>query len=425
MASAGHPPPPPNSMSASASPRIGCAAAIAVMLGASSVPATAQNFSRQITEANRVFSQGLLGGDLINALDPTGFGLKGGIEYGLGAEVAYDSNINLGSSANEESDVIFSLTPAIAYTTDPEGGARNRITAFYAPSARFFVDDTSRNSVDNRAGLSYVLSGAKLTFNAFVEYFENSGADRFTGTFSEGSILRSGVGFSYEVSPRTTVFLTSTYSSSDYSGGGLVGSDFLSVDLGFFWAKSELFAFGPAIGYNRSQSAFTGSREALLLKFNAAYDLTDRINVRASVGMGGYENSRNGDTGFDWRADIWATYFLNERWSFGANFRYDNFPSPASPGNVLNDLSLGLAAIRQLNRGRLVFGTDIGLSDYEQTSGGGINRGTDTFWSLFVGYRRPLFNDRVSWNSRIRYSQNSGFNDWDRWQVRTGLEIVF
>jgi hypothetical protein len=45
--------------------------------------------------------------------------------------------------------------------------------------------------------------------------------------------------------------------------------------------------------------------------------------------------------------------------------------------------------------------------------------------SFFLGYGRNLFSERLSFNSQIRYSVNSGQTDWSQFVLSLGLNYTF
>lgn len=385
---------------------------------------SAQDFTLRLAGADRMLREGILPDGLFGAvLDPTMEGaIKGRVAYSLSTIASYTSNASL--TAGGDSDLILSFNPAAYYTSDPEGGARYVINAYYAPSYQHYFEDSSRGGFNQNGGVSFSTSGARATVDAFFNVVESSGADRITGGYSEASIFSGGLAFSYQVAPRTRLWSSLTAAHSDYSTGG-EGSDIYSAELGADWAASERLSFGPSLRYNRAESDTTGVRSATGLLFNASYEATERIKLRASIGAELVDHSRlSGSSDPGLTGDFSLEYRINELWSTSASIRYANIPAPRDAGYVVNDLSINAAVSRSLLRGSLTAGAGYGISSYERVDPAATDRGDNETMSLFLSYSRPLPWERINFFSTVSYSQSFS-RDWEQWGVSTGLSITF
>ncbi len=397
--------------------------AVGAMIGC--VPcgtASSQDFSLGVAGADRMLRDGILPDGLMGALfDPTLEGtVKGQFAYSLSTSATYTSNSSL--SRQGGSDLIWSLSPSIAYTTDPEGGATYVLTAYYAPSYQYYFEDSSRGGFNQNGGVSFATSGARASVSAFLNLAQSSGGDRITGGYSEGTIFNGGLSGSYQVAPRTNVWSSLTASFSDYSTGQR-GSDIYSAQLGAFWSATERLSMGPSLRYNRSVSDTTGERTATGLLFNANYVATERIRMSASIGAEIVENSRiSGSSGPSLTGDFSMSYRINELWSTSASIRYANVPSPSSAGYIINDLSFSAAVSRALLRGSLSAGISYGIASYETVDSLAVARGDEKTTNLVLSYSRPLFSDRISFFSSANYSIS---DDWEQWSLSSGLSMSF
>lgn len=395
-----------------------------ITLASACVSASAQDFTLKLAGADRMLREGILPDNLFGAVvDPTMEGaIKGKVTYSLSTIASYTSNASL--AAGGDSDLIFSFNPAAYYTSDPEGGARYVINAYYAPSYQHYFEDSSRGGFNQNGGISFSTSGARATVEAFFNVAESSGADRITGDYSEASIFSGGLAFSYQVAPRTKVWSSLTAAHSDYSTRG-EGSDIYSAELGAQWAVTERLSIGPSLRYNRAESDTTGVRSATGLLFNASYEATERFKLRASLGTEVVDHSRlSGSSDPSLTGDFSVDYRINELWSTSASIRYSNIPSPRDAGYVVNDLSFNAAVSRSLLRGSLSAGAGYGISSYERVDPAAVDRGDDETMSLFLSYSRPLPWERVSFFSSVSYAQSFS-RDWEQWGVSTGLSITF
>lgn len=403
---------------------------LGVLLGFASVWASAsaqnlsQDFSLRLAGADRMMREGILPDGLFGAvLDPTLEGkIKGQVAYSFSTIASYTSNASL--AAGGDSDLILSFNPAAYYTTDPEGGARYVIAAYYAPSYQHYFEDSSRGGFNQNGGVSFSTSGARARVGAFFNVAQSSGADRITGGYTEASIFSGGLSASYQVAPRTKVWSSLTAAHSDYSTGG-EGSDIYSAELGADWAATERLSIGPSLRYNRAESETTGVRSATGLLFNASYEATERIKLRASIGAEVVDHSRlSGSSDPSLTGDFSLEYRLNELWSTSASIRYANIPAPRDAGYVVNDLSINAAVSRALLRGSISAGAGYGISSYERVDPAAAVRGDDESLNLFLTYSRPLPWERVNFFSSVSYSRSFS-RDWSQWGVSTGLNITF
>ena len=394
----------------------------------------AQDFSRSLATADDVFRDGIIPQRILNALDsldPENVGLPGGFVFTAETWADYDSNVTLSEDAEGEF-FSFNLQPTFIYTTRTLGRARNNLSIYYSPIARIYLGDANLNAYDHSGGIRYVYRGNKLTFNSFAEYLEYSGPDRLVGAFSEGNILRIGAGASYRIAPRTTLFATVSHSESELNviegdnARPLSDATLFRSEFGAFWSKSDRLAFGPSVLYERSDSDLGGKREAYTLNANATYAWTERIDLRATVGVGfaNLDRNANGDN-LDLRADVSLRYFLSERWFFNSSLSYRTLPSPIQGANYINDFVFRIAAERTLDRGSLLAGAELAYTDFDGTTSLAGIRNRGSLWAVFTGYNRPLANERALWSSSIRYSQSYGDISWERLEIRTGITVTF
>ena len=280
-----------------------------------------------------------------------------------------------------------------------------------------------------------VLTGSRTTISAYAGYSQDSGTDRLAGGFFTGSSLSLGLQGSYQLGPRTSVFAGWSTSLSDYgngedgTGGGAdsaVGFDNHSFNVGGFWAATERFSFGPSFSYSTSTSDNTGSRDSWGFSLQANYKAAERIQLGGSLGFQYSENSREQDSGnFNLTGSLNASYQINELWSWGNSIQSGIVPSPAQTNYVINNWSVSSSLNRALLIGSAGIGVDLQFSSFDTVGPTGVLQNDENNYGVVLSYQRPLFDDRVGFNSSLRYSFNDGDSNWSQIQINAGLSMQF
>jgi hypothetical protein len=120
-----------------------------------------------------------------------------------------------------------------------------------------------------------------------------------------------------------------------------------------------------------------------------------------------------------------ASARINELWSWRVSIQSGFVPSPTQGNFVINSWTLRSQLNRVLDIGGAALGVDLELADNERVGAGGGTSGSEDFASVFLSYGRPLFNERMDFSTTIRYSENSGQNDWSQVQLTAELGISF
>lgn len=396
-------------------------ASIAILSGSS----LAQNFTMAVTDSNPL---GL--GNFVPSLTGLDTGMegtvKGDFDYGVEALTYYNSNFFL-TEKNEESEGSVALLPWISYSSDPEGGANYTFSANYTPIIRCYLDNTDLNAVDQSGDMTVTFKGSRTEISAFLRYNELSATDRLTGDFVEGALFTGGFRGVRQIAPRTSLNGGWSVAMSDYGSSANEGAEIYTAYLGGIWQATERLGFGPTLRYTMSESDNIGSRDAYAFMFDARYNLGERIVFSGSIGPefsetsgGTSDQSSVGLTG-----DLTALYLIDSRWKWRTRLRSATVPSPSETNYVVNDVSLSTTLERQFVRYSVFGGLEFSLSDYETVGTTLVDRGNEQNTSIFVGYNRPLFSERIGFTSSVRYTFNEGQKDWSQWLVSAGLNVVF
>jgi hypothetical protein len=405
-------------------------------------PSSAQNFSLGVANPNPLglgnFVPGFPGGPALDELGMEG-AIKGAFSFGIGASAMYDSNIYL-TEEDEEDDVTFSITPSFSYTSDPEGGADIVLTASYSPSIDSYLSNSDFSGINHSGSASLTFRGSITEISIFGSASQYTGTDRLSGGFIDSGMTTSaGIRGTRQIAPRTSLNAAFTVSMSDY--GDTVdsqpiapvgpiedqGSDVYTASLGGMWQSSERLSFGPSIRYTQTESDNTGSREAWALLFSANYKASERIWISASLGPEFSENSDDpsGDTSFHIVGSLTATYKINERWSWSNSISSATVPSPYEAGYDVFNVAYTTSLSRQLDIGSISGGLDFNVDQYEAVGATIVDRDDEQNLGVFLSYGRPLFSERIGFNSSIRYSVNNGEEDWSQFTLSAGLNVSF
>ncbi|MDP3851320.1 MAG: hypothetical protein Q8Q59_12505 [Luteolibacter sp.] len=390
--------------------------------------ASSQNFSLLVTDSNPLGIGDFVPGGLdlgMPGLGGTGMesGIKGGFGYGAGLESVYDSNFGL-TEDNEQSEVSLLFSPWLQYFSDPEGGARVSLTASYTPIFRAYQHNSDLNDVDQTGDVTLNFVGGKTEISLFARYNELSATDRLTGNFVAGSLLTGGVRATRQIGPRTTLNAGLSMAESDFGSSGEEGSQVLTANFGGIWEITTRTGLGSSVRYTQTESDNTGTREAWALLAELRYRMGERIWLSASLGPEFAKDSETDETSVGLAGDLSARYVINERWTWVTTARTATVPSPSDAGYLVNNTLLRSGLEHQRNRSSISGGFEFNYSDYEKV-GAVPDRDNEKNLSLYLGYARNLFKERVAFNSRVNYTLNKGETDWNQLQLTLGLNVAF
>ena len=349
---------------------------------------------------------------------------KGAFNYGVAGQATYNSNF-FETENNEESEISGAFTPWIHYTSDPEGGATFSLTANYMPSFRTYMENSDLNGTDQSMDLNLSFRKGRTQIDAFGRYAQVSGTDRLTGEFVQGSVMTTGFRANRQVGTRTSLHASWSYGKSEFDSSDSVGAEIYTSDIGTYWEATERLSFGPTLRYTVSKSDNIGTREAWALMMAVQYRVGERILLSAAVGPEYSTSSESSESSLGVAGNLSASYIINERWSWKSTIDTAAVPSPNQKNFVINNVAITTGLQRQLLRGSLSGGLVVNSSKYEDVGTGNTSGSDELNLSVFMSYGRPLFSDRVGFNTEVRYTQNDGDRDWSQVQVSAGLSVSF
>ena len=393
------------------------------------VPATAQNFEEDLAGSTISWSglPGNVGTQYQVAGLPDVREQEEGFFYGISAQGSYNSNLFL-DDGGEVDDFIFSVRPWVRYQTAPPGGATAVATVFYAPSIEKFVDNSGFDRLNHTASAGLQFSGARSQIGTTLGYYRASSSNRFAGTFVESETITGAINGSYEISPKTTVSASWGVSDSSYDQAGMADFRTYSAQLTGWWQATPLVRLGPSIRHSETESDLSGDREAWALLMRIAYELTGKLRVNLSGGAEWQElTAIAGGTrdGTQLTGALTANWAIDAAWSLAFGMSYRNTPSLSSTNYFINNFGVDLTATRELAKGSVRGGIVFEHADYEESGPVATPRTDEEFWSIFGNYQRPIFKDAMNFTSSVRFSENSGLEDWSNVQLSFGLNYLF
>ena len=357
----------------------------------------------------------------------TGLGIKGNFKgqflYGVGANTVYNSNFFL-SEDDEEGEVTLQASPWISYLSDPEGGAPISLTANYTPNFQAFVENSDLNGADHTADFTLRLMGSRSEISLFGSFAQASATDELTREFVNGSLFTGGFRASRQIASRTSMSAGWSFSMSDYGTANIEGAQIHTGYVGGLWAATERFGVGSTLRYSLSQSDTITDQGAWALLLDARYQASERIWLSASLGPQFTEDSGSGSS-IGLAGDAAARYIINERWSWTNSLLAVTVPSPSEAEYVVNDITFSTGLQRALVRGSIGAGLEFRLSLYEEVGDATSAPDDEQNVRMFLNYGRPLFSERLGFNSRVSYAFNNGESDWTRLEVSMGLNVAF
>ena len=171
--------------------------------------------------------------------------------FSMEARSIYDDNIFLGTKATAQGDVVFLLTPSVTFRRGDTAGRRESyLSASYSPSASFFVDNSSQNSLDHSVRLDAQKRFGNFTVGLDGRYQRLSGAtvelsDRVDRD-EAGGRLRAR----YDFSGRTSLEVSAGWNAVDYRDTGFSDYTEWSAEtfVGYQATGRTRLAVGGAVG---------------------------------------------------------------------------------------------------------------------------------------------------------------------------------
>jgi len=307
----------------------------------------------------------------------------------LSSSVRYDDNIFL-THTGEESDVIFSVSPTLRFSTAEEGTAANTLSITYTPSYRIYADHTERNTLDHylRIRLSKRMPKTQLGFN--VTYQKSTGSDRYVSGTIDRDSLRTEFTVSHILTGKTRIDASAYYRLDNFGNNALYDDSSYGGQIALMYQATGKITIGPYVSYGVSdlgrgsndheyygygarftydvsgKTTLTGSVGYSVRSFSGAgasndytnatwrigfsHAISAKTNIRASVYRGAKASYNFADSGYlATGLALSATYQASSRLSYYSTFVYENddyFKTGAAGVNLDNDYYAATLGLR-------------------------------------------------------------------------------
>lgn len=249
----------------------------------------------------------------------------------ISAGVRYDDNIFL-TNGDEESDVIYHITPSITLNNGGDGSALNTVELRYTPSFQFYTDNTDNNSVDQNVELNYGLNHWRTRIMLTLGYTNASGSDRYSSGFFERETYYARVGVDYSLSEKTRLNFNAGSSLEGFDTGGLLDTDSYYTDLTWFYKYSPKLDLGLTLGHSGSLVSDNADHRSYRIGPRINYNVTQKTTIDASGGYEFRDFSSASSSESDWFVNVGASHRLSDYTSMRASI-YRNSNSALNEAN--------------------------------------------------------------------------------------------
>lgn len=171
--------------------------------------------------------------------------------FSIEARSIYDDNIFLSSEATKKRDLVFLLTPSVTWRHgDTAARKGSYATAAYSPSASFFTDESSENSIDHTFRFDGQKRFGRLAAGAEVRYQRLSGATPELSDRVDRDEAGGRLRMSYDIGGRTGIEASAGYNTVRYREAALADYDEWIADtyVGYQFSGRTRVAAGVAVG---------------------------------------------------------------------------------------------------------------------------------------------------------------------------------
>jgi len=337
---------------------------------------------------------------------------KDKLHFSLRSSVRYDDNIFL-SSMNEESDVIFSVSPTLRFSSAEEGTAANTLSISYTPSFRIYAANTDRNTVDHSLSIRLGKSMPKTQIGFSLSYDKTSGSSRDVSGTVERESLKSSVSVSYILTGKTHLDLGVDYDKDIYGSGSLSGNESYGVNAALMYQATGKITAGPYVSYdidNLSSGSSSGSSDQNSLGYGLrfTYAVSGKTAVNGSLGSSMRSFSGSGASG-DSTSVVWkigASHAISSKTSLRASIYSQDQAGNRDVNSAFLSTGIAISATHQASTRLSYYATfTYKKDDYFEANAAGVSLDND-YYSLTLGSRYSLDNG-LSLGADVTYREES------------------
>lgn len=347
-----------------------------------------------------------------------------GLSYGLNLDSTYQSNLDLQSDGGGGE---FSLVAGanLSYRTGGGSGALLVGSFLYSPSYQEFFSDVDRPGAFSQSASASLAYGGNLISATLGATFSRGGAsNRLAGGFEESTQASVNASVSWNYSPKTSLGLTSAYTTNSFGDGALSGSETVVFGVNASWQATPLFNVGPFLNFSDTSTDLAGSLQSVGFGANFSYELTGKTSLTASFGLQN-QNFEQGGGGFSFVGNASANWQPNELYSVTLGLSSSTIAAPSLANQFINNYDFSLGVSRPLGAGNLSLNSSLSFSEFVATDEALQASENDKFLSINANYSRPIFFEEVSLNTSASYRKGFGGRDFASYTLSMGLGYSF
>ncbi|MGB6222853.1 hypothetical protein [Haloferula sp.] len=210
---------------------------------------------------------------------------EGGWDLGLVVSAAYDDNIFL-SANNPQADLVFRITPRIAYVlgnAESEEGAYVRFD--YRPTGVIYVENGNDSRIDESVSLAAGIQGEKTSVAFVGEYLRLGDAIPDTGTQTDRREYAVEIRAAYSVTSKVALEVAGGAYGTDYEVKSLSSTRDRFADLGIRYAYSPKTEVALIYRVGRAEVTNSGDQTFHRLTANMAWKPRQKISVNLEAGI--------------------------------------------------------------------------------------------------------------------------------------------
>lgn len=350
----------------------------------------------------------------------------GGLSLTAKALVVLDDNINQadGFTTSIQDDLITTLGGKASWKGDfRDVSVGIDLDASYDG----YADHDEYSGLDYGIELSSAYKGGALDVKGSFGFSSVQGIERYTGTLSDREVadfrLEAGFALSAKTSLEASLLLSDSQLSSS-GGAALQDSSRRELLLGVAWQASPLSRLTLDLRSTGIDTETSGSRSTLGPSISLDYQLTEKIDLDARLGIDFADSSVAGITDSMASGGIGLAYQLDPLWTFKLNFNHDTEAVESRAGGFREYSRFRFGVTRRI----LDLQLDVGwFREDSDTSGSGAPGSGESL--AYEGYDAslsyPLFGGNGKAALFVR-CQNNDSNlpgrNWDGNQ--TGLSLI-
>ena len=325
----------------------------------------------------------------------------------VSSSIVYDDNINIQSSTNQQSDVIWSLSPGVTVLAGSPGleippgitfeGLRSlprqpdialsaqpakMLLLNYSPTFKFFAEHDNYNAIDQSAQFTGFYSFARLILGLDQDYVKSLDTIADVGARTSSENFTTRLTSMYVLNDRTSVEVNGQYRITSYEDARFTGSRQWENQN---WINRQMSGkinagLGLTLGYWDVDRSGSQTYEQAVLR--AIYRFAEKMDVTASVG-GEWRQYGSGVSGtWDPIFKIGASYRPVDATTISVEAHRFQQSSASSGSQNITDTGFSFGVRQRVfDKWFASLGGSYGTADYQAAQSGISTSRSDTYYT--------------------------------------------